>query len=221
MNSARPDFGLYVITDKKLSQGKSHLEVAKEAVAGGATCIQLRDKEASVRELFFIAKQLREITAKYEATFIVNDRLDVALAVEADGVHLGVDDLPIFAARRIMPQTMLLGISPDKPEQACEAERAGASYLGIGPVFSTSTKSDAGEPIGVEKLAKSCRSVSIPVVGIGGIDAGNAKEVIRAGAEGAAVISCIVGAKDVRNVARDLKREIDTARALQRGGPAG
>jgi len=214
-----PDLSLYVITDSEVSRGRSHIEVVEKALAGGATCIQLRDKKSSVRELFLIARDLRDITRENNVTFIVNDRLDIALAVGADGVHLGEDDLPLYAARYIMPEEAFLGASPDTLQQAIDAERAGASYLGVGPVFYTSTKPDAGMPLGLNNFSKICRSVSIPVVGIGGIDESNAAEVINAGAAGVAVISGVVGAEDVKEAARRLKSKIELARG--EGGVSG
>ncbi len=202
------DYSVYVITDSKLSRGRGHLEVVEKALAGGATCIQLREKELSSRELFNLARELLRVTAPKRVPLIVNDRLDVALAAGADGVHLGQDDLPPMAARRIIPPEMILGVSVDNAGQAVEAQRLGASYLGAGAVFGTGTKLDAGEPIGLEALASICRSVNIPVVGIGGIDAQNAGEVIKAGAAGAAVISAVVAAEDIAAAAAELKREV-------------
>ncbi len=150
---------------------------------------------------------MREITSKRGKTFIVNDRLDIALSVGADGVHLGQDDLPLSAARRIIPPGMLLGVSARNLREALQAQNFGASYLGVGAVFPTGTK-----PIGLQSLAEICRSVEIPVVGIGGINAANAGQVIRAGAAGVAVISYIVGAPDIAAAAREIVREVEDAR---------
>lgn len=204
---------LYVITDRSLSRGRTPLEVAERAIAGGATCIQLRDKEASTRELFAFARELRQLTREKGVAFIVNDRLDIALAVEAEGVHLGEDDLPLAEARRLMPPGMLLGASAGDVRQARLAESLGASYLGVGAVFATSTKADAGEPIGLQALAGICRSVRIPVVGIGGIDAGNARPVIEAGAAGVAVVSAVVAAADITAAASEIDATVKQALA--------
>ncbi len=211
------DYSLYVITDCRLCRGRSQEDVVEKAVRGGSTCIQLREKEVSVRKLYNMALALLEITRQRGAALIVNDRLDVALAAGADGVHLGQDDLPLPAARRIMPEGMVLGVSVDNVQQAQEAEAAGASYLGAGSVFATSTKPDAGSPIGVEAFAAICRSVRIPVVGIGGINAGNAGEVIKAGGAGVAVISAVVGAEDIKKAAQELSSEVSRARRLAKG----
>ncbi len=209
-----PDYlGLYVITDRLLSRGRSHADVIRKAIDGGATCIQLREKDASSRELYLLACELRAITREKDAVLIINDRLDIALAVGADGVHLGQDDLPVAAARRIVPSEMILGVSVDNPRQAREAQAMGASYLGAGAVFATATKADAGEPVGLQALAEICRGVDIPVVGIGGINLHNAGQVIQAGAAGAAVISAIVAADDITLAASEIARVIKEAQS--------
>ncbi len=209
------DLSLYVITDRLLARGRSPLEVADKAIEGGATCIQLREKDASVttRELFNLAEKLRVLTREKGVALIINDRLDIALSVGADGVHLGQDDLPLGVARRLLLPGMILGASAGDPRQAREAQDLGAAYLGTGAVFGTATKPDAGEPIGPAALAAVCRSVEIPVVGIGGIDATNAREVIAAGAAGVAVISSVVGAADVAAAARRIALEVSSALA--------
>lgn len=206
------DWTLYVITDSKLSGGRSHLEVAQAAIRGGATVVQLRDKEATTRQLVETGRVLRDLTRERGVTFIVNDRVDVALAVEADGVHLGVDDMPVPIARRLMGPGAIIGFSPETVEQARQAEAEGADYLGVGAVFGTGTKPDAGPPIGVEGLRAMVRAVSIPVVAIGGITADNAAQCIRAGAAGVAVISAVVAAEDVEAAARRLREQLEKAK---------
>lgn len=212
MLSKPPNFSVYVISDGKLSRGRTHREVLLEAINGGATCIQLREKDLSTRELYNLARVLRDLTASKGVTFIINDRLDVALAVEADGVHLGQSDLPAAAARLIMPPGMLLGVTVRNKEQARQAQADGASYLGAGAVFATKTKTDTGKPMGLDNLEKICRSVHIPVIGIGGINAANAGAVIGAGADGVAVISSVLLADDVAEAARDIARAVGAAR---------
>jgi thiamine-phosphate pyrophosphorylase len=212
------DLTLYVITDRRLASGRSHEEVAREAIAGGATVIQLRDKEASTKELVEIGRRLRRLTAERGVTFIVNDRVDVALAVDADGVHLGQEDMPAALARQLMGPAKVIGVSAGTVEEAKRAEKDGADYLGVGPVYATVTKPDAGEPIGVEGLAEILRAVSIPVVAIGGINEGNVEEVIAAGADGVAVVSAVVAAQDIEAAARRLRRKIkEIQRILLRG----
>ncbi len=206
------DWTLYMVTDSKLARGRSHLEVAQAAIRGGATVIQLRDKEATTRQLVETGRLLRDLTREKGVTFIVNDRVDVALAVEADGVHLGVDDMPVSIARRLMGPEAIIGFSPETVEQARQAEAEGADYLGVGAVFGTGTKPDAGPPIGVEGLREMVQAVSIPVVAIGGVTADNAASCIRAGAAGVAVVSAVVAAEDVEAAARQLREQIEKAK---------
>jgi thiamine-phosphate pyrophosphorylase len=197
---------LYVITDEKASRGRSHLQVAEAAILGGADVLQLRDKEASGGRLYRVAMQLRKLTRDANVSFIVNDRLDIALATDADGVHVGQADLPASVAREIMGPGKILGVSVDTVEEAVLAEKDGADYLGVGPVFEArGTKPDAGEPLGVDRIARIRCNCRLPIVAIGGIDAENAGKVREAGADAAAVISAIVGADDIAHAARRLK----------------
>lgn len=197
---------LYVITDELLSQGRSHQEIARLAIEGGANVIQLRDKTASSRKLYEAALAIREITEVANVIFIVNDRLDIALAVDADGVHVGQKDLPAPVARRLIGQNKILGVSAETLEQAIQAEQDGADYLGVGPIFEArATKPDAAEPMGLLLLRQVCQHCQVPIIAIGGIDRSNAKEVMEAGARGIAVISAIVSANDVVAASRALK----------------
>jgi thiamine-phosphate pyrophosphorylase len=203
---------LYVITDEKASRGRSHLQVAEAAILGGADVLQLRDKEASSGRLYRVAMQLRKLTRDANVSFIVNDRLDIALAADADGVHVGQADLPASVVREIMGPGKILGVSVDTVEEAILAEKDGADYLGVGPVFEARrTKPDAGEPLGVDRIARIRCNCRLPIVAIGGIDAENARKVRDAGADAAAVISAIVGADDIADAARRLKRILDGA----------
>lgn len=203
---------LYVLTDRGLSHGRSEREVVAAAIAGGATAIQLRWKSGTLREAIEVGRELKAICARSNVFFVVNDRIDLALALNADCVHLGDEDLPFEDAHRIVGKRMLIGYSPPTLEEAIEAERLGADYLGVGPVYGTTSKSDAGEAIGVERIAAVARSVSIPIVGIGGITATNAAPVVQAGAAGVAVISSVVAADDVESAARELRAAVDDAR---------
>jgi thiamine-phosphate pyrophosphorylase len=201
---------LYVITDEKMSRGRSHLQVAEAAIRGGADVLQLRDKEASSGRLYRVALQLRDLTRDAKVPFIVNDRLDIALAADADGVHVGQADLPASVVRRILGPGKILGVSVDTVEEAVLAEKDGADYLGVGPVFEArGTKPDTGEPLGIECIARIRRHCRLPIVAIGGINAENARKVREAGADGAAVISAIVAADDIAQAARRLKRILD------------
>ena len=203
---------LYVITDGKASRGRSHLQVAEAAILGGADVLQLRDKEASGGHLYRVALQLRKLTRDAKVPFIVNDRVDIALAADADGVHVGQSDLPASVARELIGPGRILGVSVDTVEEAVLAEKDGADYLGVGPVFEArGTKPDAGEPLGVDRIARIRRHSRLPIVAIGGIDAENARQVREAGADAAAVISAIVAADDIADAARRLKRILDGA----------
>ena len=197
---------LYVVTDERVSRSRSHLEVAEAAIRGGADVIQLRDKTASSGELYRIAVALRKITRDANVPFIVNDRLDIALAADADGVHVGQDDLPAAVARKLLGPGKLLGVSTETPEEALRAEMDGADYLGVGPIFEArGTKADAGAPKGPGMIAPIRGCCRLPIVAIGGIKAGNARSVREAGADAVAVISDIVGADDIAQAARRMK----------------
>lgn len=203
---------LVVITDAGCAPRGEVVPVVEGALQGGAPCIQLRAKDASAREMLELAQRLRRLTRHAGALLVVNDRLDVALASGADGAHLGDDDLPLPAARRVAPPPFLLGRSVDTPEQAAEAQRQGADYVGVGPVWATPSKTDAGTAIGLEGLEAVRRVVDLPIVAIGGVDAVNAAEVASAGADGVAVIRAVMAAASPGAAARRLLEE------MRRGG---
>jgi len=197
---------LHVLTDRKTSRGRSHLQVAEAAIAGGADVLQLRDKEASSGQLYREGLLLRKLTRDAKVPFIVNDRLDIALAVDADGVHVGQSDLPASVVRRILGPGKILGVSVVTVEDAIRAEKDGADYLGVGPVFEArGTKPDTCEPLGVDCIARIRLHCRLPIVAIGGINAENARKVREAGADGAAVISAIVSADDISQATRRLR----------------
>ncbi len=209
------DWTLYIITDAKLSRGRSHLEVVQEAIKGGASLIQFRDKEMTTRQLVETAKEIKGLTNKANIPFVINDRLDVALAVDADGLHVGQDDMPAALARRLLGPKKILGVSASTVAEAIQAEKDGADYVSASPVFSTPTKPDAPPPTGVEGLRAIVEAVDIPVIAIGGINVRNAKVVMEAGAVGVAVISAVVSAPDIAEAARRLREKVEAAR---RGG---
>lgn len=194
--------GLCVITDTRIS-GMTAEEMVGGVLKAGARWIQYRDKGATRREMYRIAARLRELTLGFGAAFVVNDFADIALAVDADGVHLGQDDLPLREARAIMGKR-IIGISTHSLNEAMEAERGGADYIGYGPVFSTSTK-EAGEPKGLDMLAEIKRRVRIPVVAIGGINPGNLPRVVNSGVEAVAAASAIVKGNMRQNVRSFMK----------------
>lgn len=196
---------LYVITDETIAGGRSHAEIARQALRGGADVIQLRDKSRSCAELKSIGLQIAAIIRKAGAIFIVNDRLDVAIACGADGVHLGQDDMQLSTARQIAPPGFIIGVSVGTVEEAQDAEREGADYLALSPVFATASKEDAGCGHGLERLREIRSAVSLPLVAIGGINRHNVRDVIAAGADGIAVISAVVASKDITVAAQELK----------------
>ena len=195
---------LIVITDRLLAHPRTVEEVVTLALEGGARAIQLRDKDAGAREMLASARRLRALTREFEALLFINDRIDVALAVDADGVHLGPDDIPVAALRSVVPPGFVIGHSTDLPEVARRAQDDGADYLGCGTVYPTSSKGDAGEVIGLGRLQEVVRSVDIPVVGIGGIDASNAAQVAETGCAGIAVIGAVMAAPDPRTTVAEL-----------------
>jgi thiamine-phosphate pyrophosphorylase len=199
------DLRLIVITDKLMAAPRDLFEVVRQCLQAGAPAVQLRDKNASARDLLGQAQVLRDLTLQHRALFFVNDRLDVALAARADGVHLGPDDIPIVAVRAVVPDVFLIGASVDDPAAARTAQRDGANYIGCGAVFGTQSKAEAAnEAIGVEQLRSVVRAVTIPVVGIGGIDPGNVASVAETGAAGAAVISAVMRSDNVLGTVRSL-----------------
>jgi thiamine-phosphate pyrophosphorylase len=198
---------LVVVTDERLSRGRSHVEIARAAIAGGADAIQLRDKQAEGRRLFELAVEIRRLCRSQGVAFVVNDRVDVALAADADGVHVGQADLPAPEARRLLGRARILGVSAATPEEAARAERDGADYVGFGPVYEArGTKPDATAPLGLAALAEARRRCSLPLVAIGGIDTQRAAEVVRSGASGVAVISAVVAAADIAEAVRAFRR---------------
>lgn len=197
---------LHVLTDREWSRGRSMLVVAEAAIAGGATVIQLRDKTASTRVLVEEGLALRELTRKHGALLIVNDRIDVALAVDADGAHVGQDDMPGALARQMLGPDRILGISAGNIDEAMSAIAAGADYLGVGPIFATQGKADAGSPIGTRLLSELSSRYATPLVAIGGISSANVRDVITAGAAGIAVITAVVNAEDIVAAARSLSQ---------------
>ena len=215
------DWSLYVVTDRSLARNRPLEEVVRAAIAGGATVIQLREKEISTRTFVALGQRLLSITREAGVPLIINDRLDVALAIDADGLHIGQEDMPACLARGLLGPEKLLGVTVSNAEEAQQAERDGADYLGTDPVFATPTKKDAGPPIGLEGLRCISKAVSIPVVGIGGVNANNAADVIRAGAAGVAVISAVMASEKVEAAVRQLRAVIERAlydRRLQASG---
>ncbi len=213
---------LIVITDRELAQPRSIDDVVDEALRAGVGAIQLRDKTASARALLHQAHRLRARTRKWGALFFINDRFDVALAAEADGVHLGPDDLPVEAVREAAPPGFLIGASTDEPEIAKQVEAAGADFIGCGTVFPTDTKTHVGDVIGVEGLARVVAAVNIPVLGIGGVTPERARRIAEeSGATGVAVIGAVMAADDPGKAARQLLRPFAEGLGGSSAGVAG
>ncbi len=198
-------FELYAITDRKMLGKTSEVEAARLCYEGGADVVQLRMKDADGGEMLELAKQMQAVADEYNKFFIVNDRIDVAILASADGVHLGQTDIPIKEARRLVGDDMIIGASVDNVEEAVKAVEDGADYLGVGAIFNTSTKPDAEQGIGLDAIYDIKKAVDVPVVAIGGINRGNIVHVMRAGADGAAVVSAVMAQEDIRAAAHELK----------------
>lgn len=202
MNGMLRQLRLYIVIDPAFCL-LDPLEVAAQVVTGGATSIQLRTKQMSDRETLSLAQALRAVVPE-SVLFFVNDRIDIGLAADANGVHLGVSDLPLEAARSLSPQGFVIGYSPETDDEARDAGRRGADYLGVGPIYGTNSKSDAGPAVGIEMVTRRQELSQLPVVGIGGITADNARSVVEAGACGVAVMSAVTRSPNPEQSVREL-----------------
>lgn len=197
------DYSLYLVTDRGILGDRDLFKAVEAAIKGGVTVVQLREKDISSLDFYNIAVKLKELVHQYNVPLIINDRLDIALAVDADGLHIGQSDLPVEVARRLLPGK-ILGYSVSNVEEARYGQKNGADYLGAGAVYATGSKADAGNPIGVEMVKKIKQSVALPVVGIGGIGLSNIEEIKTAGIEGVSIISAILGSPDIEETSRRL-----------------
>lgn len=200
---------LYLVTDRSLSSGRSLEEVVSEAVAGGVTMVQLREKDASTGEFVELAFRLKEILKPYNVPLIINDRVDVALAVDAEGLHIGQSDMPYEIARILLGPDKIIGLSVENMDDLLEANRLDVDYVGISPVYGTPTKTDTAEPFGLEGLRRAVALSDHPTVAIGGMNAGTIADVIAAGTDGVAVVSAICSADSPRSAAKELLEIID------------
>ena len=205
------DYSLYLVTDRDLSKGRATLEIVKAGVAGGVTCVQLREKNCSTRKFIKEALSIKTYLKQNNIPLIINDRVDVAQAVGADGVHLGQTDMPLNMAKDILKNSMIIGISVESLEDAIRAEKDDADYIGISPIFATPTKTDTAVPLGLEGLKEISQVAKLPKIAIGGLNQKNASEVILNGADGIAVVSAIVSAEDPRKDAEKLSAIIKKA----------
>jgi thiamine-phosphate pyrophosphorylase len=199
------DYSLYLVTDRSLLGNRSLGEAVKEAIEGGTSFIQLREKDIPTRDFYNMALEVKKITDYYKVPLVINDRIDIAQAIDADGVHLGQSDMPLNIARQILGNNKLIGISVENVNEAREAEKNGADYVGVGTVFYTGTKKDINIPIGLEGLRDVCKSINIPKVAIGGINKDNLSGILSTGVDGIAVVSAILGEKDIEGASRLLK----------------
>ena len=200
----KPDYSLYLVTDRMLMRTKTLGEAVEQAVIGGCTMVQLREKEISSLDFYVLASEMKKITDRYGIPLIINDRIDIAMAVGAAGVHIGQKDIPADIARKLIGKNMLLGVSTASVAEAVNAAKAGADYLGVGAMFPTGTKPDAGF-VSMEELGRIRRAVDIPIVVIGGISKENAMLFQPMGIDGLAVVSAVIAQPDIKKSAADLK----------------
>jgi thiamine-phosphate pyrophosphorylase len=210
-------WSVYVITDRRLSGGRGHEYVASEAYSGGADVVQLRDKDLTAKEFLSIAERMREVAGSFGRVFIVNDRIDIAIASSAHGVHIGYDDFPYSSARIIYPKPRIIGVSAGNLEELREANEPDIDYIGIGPIFETKdAKLDAGTPVGLNFIENARSATEIPLIAIGGINHNNVRSVIQAGASAVAVISAVVSAEDIADSTRRLRDVVENEKAATR-----
>jgi thiamine-phosphate pyrophosphorylase len=207
------DCALYVVTDRQLTGGRPLLTVVEAALRGGARAFQLREKDLAPRELYPLALEMRQLTRAYGARLLINDRIDVALAVGADGVHLTAVSLPAHVARQLLGPERLIGISTHNLAEARAAAEGGADFVVFGPVFFTPSKAPYGQPVGLDALRAVRAAVKIPLLAIGGVKKANLDQVLAAGAEGIAVISAVISADDPAAATQDLLATLHAARA--------
>lgn len=208
MDKTKIDYTLYLVTDRELMSCKTIEESVERAIAGGASAVQLREKNTTSREFYELALRVKKITAPRQVPLIINDRIDICLAVDADGVHLGQKDIPCDAARKILGSDKIIGVSAARPDEAAKAQSDGADYLGVGAVFSTSTKADT-RPVTPEIISAIRAAVTIPFVVIGGVNAENIGTLSGLGINGAAVVSAIVAQPDITEAARVMRKAIE------------
>jgi len=203
------DFSLYLVTDRKLSQSRMIEEIVSSAVRGGVTAVQIREKDCSTRKFVELARRIQSELKPFKIPLIINDRIDVAMAIGADGVHLGQSDMPYSDARRLIGSDAIIGLSVETMEQANEAENLDVDYLGVSPIFPTSTKTDMTTEWGIEGLRTLRTKSRHTLVAIGGINLSNAAAVIEAGADGLAVVSAICSSPNPEEASRQLREVID------------
>jgi thiamine-phosphate pyrophosphorylase len=195
---------LLVVTDRHQTNGRPLVSLLQRVLTAGISMVQLRERDLSARELVTLAREAQAVTASRRAQLLINDRIDVALALEGVGVHLRGNSLPVSVARQLLGVQRLLGVSVHAVEEVLSAQSQGADYIVLGPIYETPSKQMFGPPLGIHTLEKACRLVHIPIIGIGGVTAARAREMRRAGAFGVAVITAVLGAADVESATREL-----------------
>ncbi|MDH5768263.1 MAG: thiamine phosphate synthase [Nitrospirota bacterium] len=201
------DFKLYLITDRRSFTDKdSFINAIEDSLKAGVKAVQLRERDLNTRELLELANKMRELTKKYHVKLFINDRVDIALSVDADGVHIGQKSIPAHAVRKIVQEKLIIGVSTHSLDEALEAERDGADFITLGPIYETISKLKYGKPIGVDTLKRVKSKLSMPVFGIGGIKLDKVREVKETGADGIALISAILASKDIRKTTEDFLR---------------
>ncbi|MDQ2180492.1 thiamine phosphate synthase [Marinifilum sp. D714] len=211
----RADLSLYLVTDKELANGKALEDIVEEAVKGGVSMVQIREKEASSKDFYQLASKIKKVLEKYKVPLIINDRLDIALAVDAEGLHIGQSDLPYKVAREILGPNKIIGLSVENIEQAKQANQLDVDYIGLSPVFSTQTKNDIAKPLELDGVKKIMSFSKHAAVAIGGINSANTADIIKAGADGIAVVSAIVCAEDPYNASKELKEIVNRSLSLK------
>lgn len=204
--------GIYALTSEPHSLGRSNIEITKELLNSGVKILQYREKNKKVKQMYEECLVLRKITREAGALFIINDHLEVAVAVDADGVHVGQEDLPVNWVRKIVGPSQIIGVSTHSPEQAHKAVTDGADYIGVGPIYGTQTKTDVCAPVGLEYLRYVAQNIDLPFVAIGGIKEHNLAEVLHNGAQTVALVTEIVGSPDIRGTIDNLNKIIHSAR---------
>ncbi len=199
---------LYLVTDRDIAAGRDLVELVEAAVRGGVTVVQLREKECPTGEFIELAKRLKEVLHSYDVPLIINDRVDVALAADADGVHIGQSDMPYSIAREILGDDKIIGLSVETIEEVAQAESLDVDYIALSPIFSTSTKLDIKSPFELEGAARARELSGHPMVAIGGINCDNCREITSIGIDGVAVISAILGAKDPEAAAKEFRERL-------------
>ncbi|MVX64699.1 thiamine phosphate synthase [Clostridium chromiireducens] len=198
------DYSIYLVTDRDLMSTETLEEAIEQAILGGCTLVQLREKDCSSLEFYNTAVRVKEITDKYNVPLIINDRLDIALAVDAAGIHVGQSDMPAIIVRKIIGEDKIIGVSTGSLEQALKAQEDGADYIGVGAMYSTGTKKDAN-PTSMEELKKIRENISIPIVVIGGINKDRVRDFENMGIDGLAIVSAIIAQKDITEATKELK----------------